>query len=166
MDDGLPIAEEATASKVRLLLRAGANPNITDKNGLTQKYHPNCHTAITLLQQALAEAEKAALLVKARRLAVAAAINTVAPSCLQGRVARSKPLPRVALMPLTDGQVDGENEHGEEDRKLRATLSLLTGLGHEGMPRDVFRVVIYLLMPSWDPLRRKNAGAGQLLGQG
>jgi hypothetical protein len=56
-------AEEATASKVRLLLRAGANPNITDKNGPTpmaflRKYHPNCHTVITLLQQALAEAEK------------------------------------------------------------------------------------------------------------
>jgi len=27
------------------------------------------------------------------------------------------------------------------------------------MPRDVFRVVMDLLMPTWDPLGRKNAGA-------
>jgi len=27
------------------------------------------------------------------------------------------------------------------------------------MPRDVFRVVVELLMPFWDPLRRKAQGS-------
>lgn len=29
-----------------------------------------------------------------------------------------------------------------------------------GMPRDVFRVVLDILIPIWDPLKRKNAGTG------
>jgi len=106
-------------------------------------------------------AEKASLLVKARRLAVAAHRNTVAPSCLQVRVARGQPLPWVALVPLMNGQTEGEDEgegEEEEDRKLRTTLAFLCGVGRESMPRDVFRVVMDLLMPSWDPLRRKNTG--------
>ena len=46
--------------------------------------------------QAKKDAEKAWVLVKARRLAVAANSNTAAPSCLQTRVAQGQPLPRVA----------------------------------------------------------------------
>jgi len=30
-----------------------------------------------------------------------------------------------------------------------------------GMPRDVFRVVLDMLMPTWDPLRRGVAGDGR-----
>ena len=68
-------------------------------------------------------------------------------------------MPRVALMPLTDVQTDGEEEEEEEEvRKLRTTLAFMCGVGREGMPRDMFRVVMDLLMPPWDPLRRKNAG--------
>jgi hypothetical protein len=48
---------------------------------------------------------------------------------------------------------------GGGGRKLRATLAFMCGLWREGMPRDVFRIVMDLLMPSLDPLRRKNAGA-------
>lgn len=103
--------------------------------------------------------QKASLLVKARRLAVAAN-GTVAPSCLQGRVARGQPLPQVALMPLPDGQTDGEEEQGQRDegRTLRTTLAFMCGLGREAMPRDVFWVVVDLLMSSSGPLR-KRAGA-------
>ena len=132
-----------------------------DEARLHNPYH---RAAIALLEQCPAakkDAEKASLLIKARRLAVTATNNVVTPSCLRGRVARGHPLPRVALMPLTDGQIDGE-----EGRKLRTILAFTCGLGREGMPRDVFRVVMDLLMPSWDPLRRKNAGAGQALQQG
>ena len=70
----------------------------------------------------------------------------------------------MALAPLTDGPTD--DEHGKEYRKLRTTLAFMCGLGREAMLRDVFRVVMDLLMPSWDPLRRKNAEAGQPLAQG
>jgi len=110
-----------------------------------------------LLEQ---DAEKASLLVKARRLAVAANSNAVAPSCLQARVARGQPLPRLALMPLAD-----EDEEGDEGRKFRTTKAFMCGVGREGMPRDVFRVVMDLVMPSWDPLRRNVPGldrGGQL----
>ena len=118
---------------------------------LVQQHYPTHHALIALLEQTLAEAEKASFLVKARRLAVAANSNIVTPPCLHGR------LPRVALMQLADGQIGGEEE-GEEGRKLRTTLAFMCGLGREGMPRDVFRVVMDLLMQSWDPLRRTNTG--------
>ena len=170
-------ADAAAALKVHLFLQAGANPRINTKAGRTplaylRQHSPTRHAAIALLEQypdARKNAEKASLLVKARRIAVAAISNTVAPSCLQDRVARRQPLPRVALMPLTDGQNEGEQEddkEGEGGRKLHTTLAFMCVVGREGMPRDVFRVVIDLLMPSWDPLRRKDAGAGQPLPQG
>jgi len=56
-------------------------------------HNPTHHAAIALLEQ-IPDAEKTLLLAKARRLAVAASSNTVAPSYLQGRVARGQPLPR------------------------------------------------------------------------
>jgi len=127
---------------------------------LARKCHPTRHAAIALLEQALAEAEKASLLVEARRLAVAATSNAVAPSYLQCRMARGEPLPRVAMVPLMDEQAEDEEKEGEEGRKLRTALAFMCGVGREGMPRDVFWVVMDLLMPSWDPLRRKNVGTG------
>ena len=164
------------ALNVYHLLQAGANPIITNNIGMNalawvRNERPDDHTAIALLEQypnAQKDAEKAWLLVKAHRLAVATTSNTVAPSCLQARVAGGQCLPHAALAPLTDGQNEGEEEKGEreEHRKLRTTLAFMCGLGRESMPRDVFRVVMDLLMPSWDPLRRKDAGAGQPLPQG
>jgi len=40
--------------------------------------------------------------------------------------------------------------------KLATTLVFLVGLEWVGMPWDVFWVVLDLLMPAWDPLRRKG----------
>ena len=164
---------DAAALNVHILLQAGANPTIAIYSGQTvltylRQRHPNPNVTIALLEQA-PDAEKASLLVKARRLAVAANSNAVAPSYLQNRVARGQALPRVTVMPLTDGQTDREQEEekeGEEGRKLRTALAFMCGVGREGMPRDVLRVVMDLLMPSWNPLRRKNTGAGQPLPQG
>jgi hypothetical protein len=158
--------EERAALMVHLLLQAGANPTTADNGGETpldmvRQSYPGRHATIALLEQTLAEAEKTSLLVKARRLAVAATSNVVTPSCLQGRVVRGQALPRVMFAPLTDGPTD--NEHEEESRKLRITLASLTGLGSKAMPRDVFRVVMGFLMPSWDPLRRTAASTGQPL---
>ena len=78
---------------------------------------------------------------KARRLVIPASSNNdVAPSFLQGRVVRGEPLPRVALAPMADFQNDAE------PRKLRTTLAFLVGIEGGGMPRDVFRVVLDLLI--------------------
>ena len=76
------------ALNVHLLLQAGANRTIANKHGQTalaylRQRRPNLHVTIVLLEQALTEAEKASLLVKARCLAVAATSKAVAPSCLK-----------------------------------------------------------------------------------
>jgi len=75
-------AEEAAVRKAHLLLQAGADPISTDYEGrtpldLVRQHHPNYHAAIALIERTLAESEKVVLLVKTRRLAVAA----VAPPC-------------------------------------------------------------------------------------
>jgi len=154
--------EEKTLSIFRLLLQAGSDPTVTDNAGdtpldiLRRQRTPN-HAAIALLEhypEAHKDAEKASLLVKARRLVVPATSNTVAPSCLQSRVSQGLLLPCVALVPLPK-LMQTEREE-EEDRKLRTALAFVCGLAErEGMPRDVFRgLFMDLLMPCWDPLRR------------
>jgi len=55
--------------------------------------------------------------------------------------------------------VDGQNDEVEQEgHTLRKTLAFLTGMGGGGMPRDVLRVVIDLISPSLDPLRRAGPG--------
>jgi len=115
------------------------------------------------------DAEKASFLVKARRL-VMAATRTTPPSYLQGRVARGLPLPRVALAPATDDkdeeegkeeEVEGKGEDEEKaKRKLRSRLAWLVGMEGGHMLPEVFRVVMELLMPMWDPLRGKVSMEG------
>jgi len=158
--------ETLALSILHLLLQAGADPDLTANYGdapldWIRQHRPAHHATIALLEQypeALKHAEKASLLIKARRLIVVSR-STAAPSYLQGRVARDQPLPHVVLMPVTGGQ----NEDDEKCSKLRTLTAFLPGVEgrweNAGMPRDVFRVVLDLLMPSWDPLRRKNAGA-------
>ena len=135
----------------------GANLTIQNAQGdtplaLLRKDHPTHPTTLALVEQSL-DAEKASFLVKARRLVVATT-RTPAPSFLQGRVASGLPLPVVTLAVETDGQ--NNNDDNAEDRKLRTMLTLLVGMEGRDMPRDVFRVVLDLLMPFWDPLRRKT----------
>jgi len=101
---------------------------------------------------------KTSLLVKARCLVVAAASTAAAPSCLQGRVARREPLREIELVPVAGGH-NGDGE--EESRRFRITLIFLTGIGRgDGMPGNVFRLVLDLLIPTWDPLRRGMGGGG------
>ena len=83
---------EGSVRKMNLLLQCGGDPTLTNNKGqtpldLVRHHSPNHHAAIALFEHALAEAEKASFLVNARRLAVAANGTTVAPSCLQARVA-------------------------------------------------------------------------------
>jgi len=119
--------------------------------------HPDHHTTIALLLKPVLEAKKdvenASLLIKARRLVVATSNNTAAtPSYLQARVVGGRPLPRVELVAV------GRKKRANRRRKFSAMLALFLGIKdgphNEGMPRDVFRVVMGFVMPSWDPLRR------------
>ena len=164
-DNSILYHNRKVAFDVRLLLRAGANPLLMNRHGrapvacLRQRC-PSYHAAIALLDQfpdAKKDADKAFLLIKGRRLAVAATSNAPPPSYLQGRVVRDQPLPCMAQQPATGCQ-------DEKGRKLRRMVAFLLrmegGPKGEGMPRDVFRVVLGLLMPSWDPLRRGIVGDG------
>ena len=154
----------ATARRIHMLPQAGAGLTIRDYGGLAplnrvRLHHPDRQAIITLFEQD----PDASLLVKARRFAVTTISSTVTPSYLHDRLVRRQPLPRVALAPVTDEQAD---EEGKESRKLRTTLAFMCGFGREAMPRDIFLVVMDLLMPSWNPLRRKNVDTGQPLRQG
>ena len=88
-----------------------------------QESHPSNQAAIALLEQ-VPEAEKTALIVKARCLAVAVRSNIVAPSCVQDRLTRDELLPCLALVPVTDGH-DGDED--EEARGLRKMMDFLLG---------------------------------------
>lgn len=143
---------------IHLVLQAGTNLLIKDKTGKTplayfQSERPSYLTAIAFLEQ-VPDAEKAHLIIKARRLVVAATSTRVVPLCLQRRIARGQPLPCVALLPETDGRNEGKHE---EDHTFRSTLAFLLGLeggpGGGHMRAGVFVVVLDMLMPSWDPLR-------------
>lgn len=47
-------------------------------------------------------------------------------------------------------------------RKLVAfVLGIKGGPGNAGMPMDMFRLVLDMLMPSWGPLRGRDAGICQ-----
>ena len=86
-----------------------------------QQFYPSPRTTIALLEQA-PDADKTSLLVKAR-LALTAASSAVAPSSLQGRVEKGRPLPRVELMLVPDG---GHSDEDEGSHKMR---TFLLGLG-------------------------------------
>lgn len=153
-----------TSAMVHHLLQAGANPFLTNRRGLMplvllQQQWPENDAAMALLEQT-PEAQKTSLLVQARRIFAVSTSNAMVPSYLQGRVARGQALARVNLTPIT-----GANKSTKERRrKLRTMLAFMCGIRGgpkgEGMPRDVFRVVLNMLMPTWDPLRRGNVGEG------
>ena len=94
--------ERDTIDIIRLLLKAGANPIITNRDGQTplaylRQKNRKCYTTITLLEVA-EEALKYSLLVKARRLLVASPTDTAAPSYLRRRLEQDQPLPWVVLV--------------------------------------------------------------------
>jgi len=65
---------------------------------------------------------------------------------------QSQPLPRLELVPV------GRKKRANRRRKFSAMLAFPLGMAggpeNEGMPGDVFRVVMAFVMPSWEPLRR------------
>ena len=69
----------------------------------------------------------------------------------------------LALVAPVVGDLKEENAN-REGCKFRTMMAFLLGMEggpkNTGMPRDVFRVVMDLLMPSWDPLRCKGTGTG------
>lgn len=109
-----------------------------------RQIHATHHGTIALLERA-EDAMKAFILVKARRPFVISTRNAVAPSYLQGRVERGQPLPSVTLLPV----MDGKKRAGKRRRELCNLLAFVLGKGGgpegEGMPRDVFRVMLDML---------------------
>lgn len=115
---------------------------------------PDRESLIALLEQA-PDAEKASFLVKARLIFFAATNTANQPSCLQARLARDLPLPRV-----TSGAITGNKKTKERRRKFLSLVTFLLGMEGgpkgNGMPQDVFLIVMDYLMPFWDPLRKHD----------
>lgn len=146
---------------VKWLLLAGANASLINRNGDTplawlRRTQFRNKGAILLLEHAL-DGEKALLLVKTR-LVITANSNATAPSCLRDRVARGQPLSRRTLVRVTLPH-KGTGGRYELSRLIVFLLGMGGGSRGEGMPRDVFLVLVDLVAPSWDPLR-KRGGAG------
>lgn len=61
-----------------------------------------------------------------------------------------------------------ETEGDEEEHNFQTMLTFLIrkdgGPKSEGMSRDVFRIVLDMLMPSWDPLRCRISGLERTFG--
>lgn len=126
---------------------------------MLRRLHPSHRTTIALLEEAL-HAEKAALLIKARRL-VKVTDTAAPPSYLQSRVTQGQPLPHVAQTPVGGGT----NIRKKNELKIRTMLAFVCGVGSgpqgEGMPRKGFLVVLDFLMPTWDPVREANNAGGR-----
>lgn len=146
---------------VQLLLQAGANADCTDNQGLKTSSLLGFYAHIIKAPLAQApDGQKASILVKARRLVVASTSTGVVPSYLQHRVAEGQPLPHVSMTPQS---VD-RNDEDEKGLKFRILLAFLVGMGGgpdgKVMPAGVFRMVLDLLMPSWDPRRNRGIRGG------
>ena len=67
---------------------------------------------------------------------------------------KASPLPTVALVD------DGHIQDSEGGCKVQTSMAFLVGLGgeakNEGMPEELFRVVIAFVIP-WGPLRKPGA---------
>lgn len=161
-------SDEQQHAQVLLLLQAGADASIKGKKKETPlkmllRLHPSHRITIALLEEAL-DAEKTALLIKARCL-VKVASTAAPPSYLHSRVTRGQPLPHVAQTPVAGGS----NTKKKKDLKLHTMLAFVCGMEGgpegEGMPRKAFLVVLDFLMPTWDPVRKAiNAGGQQQQG--
>lgn len=156
---------------VEMLVGAGADPtrSVGEEEhwtplDLLRFEGPSCLTAIGLMEELISDSQRASILVKARRLVMAGSPAVATPSFLRGRVARGEPLPHVTLSALLVS-----NEEGVGDSQFNKALAFVTGMGGGpeggGMPRDVFRVVVDMLMPRWDPQRKLPGSGGSAASQ-
>lgn len=119
---------------LRLLLAAGADPRMLDGQGRTHlqimRRHGYAYSAsATVLEEEVPDAERAAYLLRIRRLVVKK----------QG----------AELSEEEEGGV------GEEEAEWRRLAAFVAGLGAGGgCGRDVFTVVMDMLLPLWAPLRK------------
>jgi hypothetical protein len=150
---------EPKVDTITRLLKADADLTVKTPLMLHPNAYPSHPTTAAVLQQ-VSDADKASFLVRTRRLIMATTSNTLMPpSFVQDRLARGQPLPGVVLAAEAGGEDDEQ-----KGREFKTTLAFLVGM--EGgpvaggvMPRDVFRVALDMLMPSWDPLKHKAVGA-------
>ena len=138
---------------ILLLLKCGANLNLEDVRGetpmrLLQRLFPTHLLTNRLADEVLTVKKTDAIVIGVRK--VMASGRPVAP-CLQARVERGRPLPIVEM---------ARTSRLNHDEELRKGMRLLLGVGCKGLPGDLLEAVLEMIMPAWDPLRHKSAGAG------
>lgn len=160
---------------IELLLGAGADLTITDALGWTaedilRERHPDCEAALDLFA-GVPGSRQAAMLVHARLLVMASHGVISIPPPTKTRSRREAVVAHVELTPMPrrgrSACIVGKRgwKESEEARKLRNLVASLIGLdvGVEGramprLPRYVFVLVMNMLMPRWDPLRKGVKG--------
>lgn len=143
--------DPAVAPLILLLLKCGADLKLKDARGetpmrLLQRLYPTDPLTLGLPDE-ISTVEKTDTIVMGVRRVIASTPHAVAP-CLQARVVRGRPLPTVEMAPRS---------RLNHDNKLRAGMALLLGVGCKGLPGELIWAVLEMIMPAWDPLRRKNA---------
>lgn len=138
------------------LLKAGADPTLphptTTYMPTLRQYFPVVPLKPTLLDEAI-DAQRAACLIKARRVAVEAGGSEAGKRVKRGRLERGKALPSL--------QLDMYNE-GEEGEDFGILMAFLMGVqskgGGSGVPQGAFVVVMGMLIPPWHALRTALTG--------
>lgn len=112
---------------------------------------------LVALSKSSAEAPAYVLYFKARRLVNPANPSVVIPGYVQRRVFQGQPLPRVEVARVAAWKT---SINAEKTRKFRRMLAFVAGMEGgpqgQGIPRDVFRVVLSMLTLPWDPLWNRN----------
>lgn len=146
---------------IQILLDAGANPLLRNAKGQIPSdllvKRPCNRRAHVLLQAKIDDHARNATLVHIRRLALAAAGGSATASWVQTRKDHHRPLPSVDMV-----VENTRHQRNNKSRSLRKTLAFVLDTPQEmeqerrGMPKDVFLVMMDMLMPAWDPLRYRQ----------
>ena len=148
------VTPTAKLAIVRHLLEAGADPTLPNGDGHNSLQILCEHLPVEPLELALVEeaidAQHAASLVKARRVAVGAGRSEAWKTVKQSRLEQGEAMPSIEL---------DTDEVGEDFGDL---LAFLMGLQYKerasGMPQGVFVVVMSMIIPPWHALREGIKG--------
>jgi len=132
------VTPTAKLAILRHLLEAGADPTL-----------PNEPLEVALIEEAM-DGQRAASLIKARRVVVGAGRSEAQQFIKRARLGRGEGLPSIEL----DTEDEGEN--------FGSLMAFLMGLqskgGTSGMPQGVFVVMMSMIIPPWHALREGIKG--------
>ena len=149
------ITPTAKLAILRHLLEAGADPTLPNRHGRNSLQVLQERPSVEPLELALIEeamdGQRAASLIKARRVVVGAGRSEAQQCIKRARLGRGEGLPSIEL--------DTEDEEGDNFGSLMAFLmGLQSKEGTSGMPQGVFVGMMSMIIPPWHALREGIKG--------